>query len=126
MPVVQRSTLVALSTLAFIVAGIGGTFCAVQIYRTAQMPLGDGSGMQWIILTPLTLLFVGVVLPALGFGRRSLRRLRSLPDEADLVSLDGVIPRRMNGWHIALAVVLAYLFLPLIMALTVGLILGQD
>ncbi len=63
-----------LSVGALAVALVGTALCGYVIYRTAQMPVGDGSGMQWVVLTPLTLLFVGLVVPAFLFGMRGLRR----------------------------------------------------
>ncbi len=74
MRVQQRSPGVLLHIGALAVALVGTAFCGYVIYRTAQVPVGDGSGMQWVVLTPLTLLFVGLVVPAFLFGMRGLRR----------------------------------------------------
>ena len=64
-----------LPSLGLLTIGMGGVaFCAKVIYDTAQMSAGDGSGMQWVVLTPLTLFFLAIVYPALLFGYRGLRR----------------------------------------------------
>lgn len=69
----QRNQSMLLHIGALAVALVGTTFCGYVIYRTAQVPAGDGSGMQWVVLTPLALLFFGVVVPAFLFGMRGLR-----------------------------------------------------
>jgi len=48
------------------------------IYRTAQVPEGDGTGMQWVVLGPLGLLFFCLVLPAFIIGVYGLRMERAL------------------------------------------------
>jgi hypothetical protein len=90
-------------------------FCAAKIYETSQQPAGDGSGMQWVILTPLTLLFALVALPAFITGARALTRWRSIHDPA----LRDVVPWR--GWQIALGLLLLYLLAPFIVAPILGL-----
>ena len=76
----NRSHMVALTLAAFGVAVAGTAFCIVQIYRTAQLPQGDGTGMQWVILTPLAMLFLFIVVPAYRAGRRGLRLLQIAPE----------------------------------------------
>src|SRR3712207_215191 len=76
MALTARGQLVALTLAGFGVALAGSAFCIVQIYKTAQLPLGDGTGMQWVILTPLTMLFLLVVVPALLTGMRGLRLMK--------------------------------------------------
>ena len=64
-----------LPSLGLLAIGLGGAaFCVKVINDTAQLPAGDGSGMQWIVLTPLTLFFLAIVCPALRFGYRGIRR----------------------------------------------------
>jgi hypothetical protein len=84
----QRNPGVLLSIGALAVAFVGTAFCGYVIYRTAQVPVGDGSGMQWVVLTPLTLLFVGLVVPAFLFGMRGLRRSAALVPEASAQATD--------------------------------------
>ena len=76
----DRGRLVALTLSGFGVAAAGTAFCIVQIYRTAQLPEGDGTGMQWVILTPLTMLFLFIVVPAFATGMRGLRLMRMPPE----------------------------------------------
>jgi hypothetical protein len=78
----QRTRSVPLCIGALAVALVGTAFCGYVIYKTAQVPVGDGSGMQWVVLTPLTLLFVGLVVPAFLFGMRGLRRPAASVPEA--------------------------------------------
>jgi hypothetical protein len=75
----SRSQLVALTLAGFGVAVAGTAFCIVQTYRTAQLPEGDGTGMQWVILTPLTMLFLFIVVPAFATGIRGLRLIKRVP-----------------------------------------------
>lgn len=68
-----RTGLSAARLLA-IALGLGITpFCALVIHRTAQLPPGDGTGTQWIVLTPLAMLFFLVAVPALIVGATGLR-----------------------------------------------------
>ena len=71
---------VALTLAALGVAVAGTAFCIVQIYKTAQLPQGDGTGMQWVILTPLTMLFLFIVVPAFVRGMRGLRLIKLAPE----------------------------------------------
>ncbi len=74
-----RGQLVALALAGFGVALAGTAFCIVQIYKTAQLPEGDGTGMQWVILTPLTMMFLFIVVPAFLTGVRGLRVMKLAP-----------------------------------------------
>ena len=84
----QRSQSVLLYIGALAVALVGTASCGYVIYRTAQVPVGDGSGMQWVVLTPLTLLFVGLVVPAFLFGMRGLRGPAASVPEASAHATD--------------------------------------
>ena len=75
----SRSQLVAITLAGFGVTVAGTAFCIVQTYRTAQLPEGDGTGMQWVILTPLTMLFLFIVVPAFATGIRGLRLITRVP-----------------------------------------------
>ncbi len=110
MTAVNRGKLLTLTLVALGTAVAGTVFCVVQIYRTAQLPTGDGSGMQWVILGPLSLLFVFIVVPALGIARRGLRFLRT----SEPVGLSRVLPGR--GWLIALGLLVLYFLAPFIIA----------
>jgi hypothetical protein len=59
-----RSSL-ALRTAALSVAGAGTLFWLYTFYAIAQVPVGDGSDMQWVAVMPLGLVFVVFTLPAL-------------------------------------------------------------
>ena len=76
----SRGTLAALTLAAFAVAIAGTAFCIVEIYKTAQLPAGDGTGMQWVILTPLSMLFLFIVVPAFVTGMRGLRLIKLAPE----------------------------------------------
>jgi hypothetical protein len=68
-------------TILALAVGLGcAGFCAYTIHRTAQMPLGDGTGMQWVVLGPLALLFFGVAAPALIVGINGLRAAFASPE----------------------------------------------
>ena len=76
---VRGGSLRRLLTLpALAVAILGTALCVYVIYRTAQVPDGDGTGMQWVVLGPLGLLFFGLVLPAFILGVYGLRMERAL------------------------------------------------
>ena len=46
-------------------AGAAGTaFWIYTFYAIAQVPVGDGSGFQWLAEVPLTMLFLFVTVPA--------------------------------------------------------------
>lgn len=110
MAATRRRELMTLTVGALGVAVLGTLFCIVQIHRTAQLPTGDGSGMQWIILTPLSLLFVFLVVPAFVTGLRGIRLLRAkMPAE-----LSQALPGK--GWLIALSVLVLYFLAPFIIA----------
>ena len=111
--------LLGLSMGAFCLGAAVTLFGAVEIYQTAQLPAGDGTGMQWIILTPLALLFLLVGLPALITGVRGLRRWRSRAE----TGMDGVIPWR--GWQIAVGLLLLYLLAPFVVAPVLGFFWGE-
>ena len=115
----NRGQLVALTLGAWAIAVAGTLFCIVQIYRTAQLPEGDGSGMQWIILTPLALLFCFIVVPATITGLRGLRLLRT----SETAGPSRTLPSR--GWLIALGLLTLYFLFPFIVGPLLGLFLGE-
>jgi hypothetical protein len=51
--------------VALSVAGAGMLFWLYTFYGIAQVPVGDGSGFQWIAVIPLGLIFLVLTLPAL-------------------------------------------------------------
>jgi hypothetical protein len=59
---------------AFAVAGAGVLFWLYTFYGIAQVPIGDGTGFQWIAVMPLGLIFVTLTVPAfmLALKGRSL------------------------------------------------------
>jgi hypothetical protein len=57
-----------LRTSALLIAGAGILFWLYTFYGIAQVPSGDGSGMQWIAVMPLGLIFLVLTLPALIFA----------------------------------------------------------
>jgi len=54
-----------LRAVVLAVAGAGTLFWLYTFYGIAQVPLGDGSGMQWVAVMPLGLIFAVFTLPAL-------------------------------------------------------------
>jgi len=54
-----------LRAVVLAVAGAGTLFWLYTFYGIAQVPMGDGSGMQWVAVMPLGLVFVVFTLPAL-------------------------------------------------------------
>jgi hypothetical protein len=54
-----------LRAIALAVAGAGTLFWLYTFYGIAQVPIGDGSGFQWIAVIPLGFIFVVLTLPAL-------------------------------------------------------------
>jgi hypothetical protein len=54
-----------LRAAALAVAGAGTLFWLYTFYGIAQVPVGDGSGFQWVAVMPLGLIFVVFTLPAL-------------------------------------------------------------
>jgi hypothetical protein len=104
--------------LIALLAGLAGTLlCALVIYRTAQQPVGDGTGMQWVILGPLGLLFFGLALPALIYGVNGLRGARPLPSADELERRE----QRVRRLVVALVVFLVVVFgiTPMMIALLV-------
>jgi hypothetical protein len=72
-----------LPSLGLLTIGMGGVaFCAKVIYDTAQMSAGDGSGMQWVVLTPLTLFFLESCTP---------RCCSATADSADPLIVDSLL-----------------------------------
>ena len=114
-----RHKLLAIALGALGLGAAVTAFCAVKVYETAQVPSGDGTGMQWIILTPLTLLFLFVAVSAFITGARALKRLRS--GHAPVST--GVIP--WKGWQIAVGLLLLYLLAPFVVAPLLGLFFGE-
>jgi hypothetical protein len=51
--------------VALVVASTGTLFWLYTFYGIAQVPVGDGSGFQWIAVIPLGLIFLVLTLPAL-------------------------------------------------------------
>ena len=54
-----------LRAVVLAVAGAGTLFWLYTFHGIAQVPMGDGSGMQWVAVMPLGLVFVVFTLPAL-------------------------------------------------------------
>jgi xanthine/uracil permease len=54
-----------LRAVAILVAGAGTLFWLYTFYAIAQVPVGDGSGFQWVAVMPLGLIFVVLAMPAL-------------------------------------------------------------
>ena len=119
MAAMSRGELLTLTLVALGVAVAGVVFCIVQIYRTALLPEGDGSGMQWVILTPLSMLFLFIVVPAFVTGLRGLRLLRT----SEPVELSRVLPGR--EWLIALGLLVLYFLAPFIIAPFLGLFMEE-
>ena len=63
-----KSTLLSLRAWAVAIAGFGTLFWLYTFYGIAQVPSGDHSGMQWIAVMPLGLVFLVLTLPALIFA----------------------------------------------------------
>ena len=59
---------VPLRAVALSVAFAGTLFWLYTFYGIAQVPVGDGSGFQWVAVIPLGLIFVVFTLPALVCG----------------------------------------------------------
>ena len=110
---------VALTLAALGVAVAGTAFCIVQIYKTAQLPQGDGTGMQWVILTPLSMLFLFIVVPAFATALRGVRVLRA----REPLEASQALPGR--GWLIALGLLALYLLAPFILAPIFGLFMDE-
>ena len=54
-----------LRAVALTVTSAGTLFWLYTFYGIAQVPIGDGSGFQWIAVIPLGLIFLVFTLPAL-------------------------------------------------------------
>jgi hypothetical protein len=119
MMTMNRGQLSALTLGAWGVAAAGTLLCIIQIYRTAQLPEGDGTGMQWIILTPLTLLFLFIVVPAFVTGLRGLRLLGT----SGPIGPARTLPSR--GWLIALGLLALYFLLPFGVGPLLGIFMGE-
>jgi hypothetical protein len=52
---------------ALVVAGTGTAFWLYTFYAISRVPLGDGTGFQWLAVFPLGFVFVGFFLPAWFF-----------------------------------------------------------
>jgi len=121
MTVMTRGQLFTLTLAAMGVSIAGTLFCIVLIYRTAQLPGGDGTGMQWIILAPLAVLFLFIAVPAFLTGFRGLRILHAnqttapsqalpgVPDTIERIKPSQILPGK--GWLIALGLLTLYLVL---------------
>ena len=46
-------------------SGTGTLFWLYTFYAIAQVPAGDGTGMQWVAVMPLGFIFLALTLPAL-------------------------------------------------------------
>lgn len=66
----------ALSLLALAASATVTLFCAAVIRHTAALPPGDVTAMQWVVLTPLAILFSLVAVPTLIVGVTRLQALR--------------------------------------------------
>jgi hypothetical protein len=59
------NSLMLLRTFALLVS-VGGTlFWLYTFYAIAQVPVGDGTGFQWIAVMPLGMTFLALTLPSL-------------------------------------------------------------
>jgi hypothetical protein len=129
----SRGRLLVLTVSALAVAGLVALVCIIQIYRTAQYPNGDGSGMQWIILTPVALLFFFIGVPALTTamrGARALGRIEAAPESTTAGAEDPsrppspqILPGR--GWAIALGLLVIYFLAPFIIGPLLGIFIGE-
>jgi hypothetical protein len=71
----RRQRRLLLRTFALLVS-VGGTlFWLYSFYAIAQLPVGDGTGFQWIAVMPLGMIFLALTLPSLmlALNGRSLR-----------------------------------------------------
>jgi hypothetical protein len=71
---------------ALAIAGAGAAFWLYTFYAISRVPLGDGTGFQWLAVFPLGFIFVGFFLPAwlfIAIGR--------LPRVAAILGLTGLI-----------------------------------
>lgn len=72
-----RGRAIAMGLLAIAVSAAVTLFCALVVRSTAAMSPGEGTGMQWVVLTPLAFLFFLVAVPTLIVGATRLQALRS-------------------------------------------------
>jgi hypothetical protein len=63
-----------LRAVSLVVAVAGTLFWLYTFYGIAQVPVGDGTGFQWIAVMPLGAIFFALTLPALllSLGGRRL------------------------------------------------------
>lgn len=54
-----------LRTFAASLAGTGLLFWLYTFYHIAHVPLGDGTGFQWLAVIPLGFIFLTLTLPSL-------------------------------------------------------------
>ncbi|MBX9711322.1 MAG: hypothetical protein K2X60_09840 [Xanthobacteraceae bacterium] len=73
---------------AFSAGGLGTMFWIYTFYAIAHVPLGDGTGFQWLGEVPLTGIFILLTFPtiALAFSGR-MAPLAALLGVANLVAL---------------------------------------
>lgn len=129
----SRGQLLVLTVSALAVTGLVALVCITQIYRTAQIPDGDGSGMQWIIVTPLALLFFFIGVPALATamrGARALGRKETQPESTTAAAADASRPPSPQilpgkGWAIALGLLVIYFLAPFIIGPLLGIFIGE-
>ena len=129
----SRGQLLVLTVSALALAVLVTLICIIQIYRTAQIPDGDGSGMQWIILTPLAVLFFFIGVPALMTatrGARALSRREALPESTTAGVADASRPRSPQilpgrGWAIAFGLLVIYFLAPFIVGPLLGVLIGD-
>ena len=57
-----------LRTISLVLADAGTLFWLYTFYGIAQVPVGDGTGFQWIAVIPLGFVFLALTLPALVFA----------------------------------------------------------
>ena len=63
-----KNRLPSLRAWALAAAWTGTLFWLYTFYGIAQVPAGDHSGMQWIAVMPLGVIFLVLTLPALTFA----------------------------------------------------------
>ena len=62
-----------LRAIALTVAGAGTLFWLYTFYAIAQVPVGDGTGFQWVAVMPLGAIFFALTFPALLLSLRGRR-----------------------------------------------------
>lgn len=103
----------AATALALLVGTGGAAFCIGAVHRTAQAPVGDGSGMQWVILAPLGLLLLGLVIPALIYGIGGIREALAATPPATVRQQEGRAFRFL-GIFAAFLLLIAFVVLPIL------------